>query len=263
MPTGAAFAEEMANGGAAEPSGDRSAQHDGAEVARLEGEVAALKKEMAVKVKHYENKLLTHSVINGALQLPVPSPAARLPSPPTLAPWPWQAENERLKEDLQRALEGAQGGGGGGGGGAGGRTLEEAEQELRELHEEFTRRLNAAEKGVHAFREECFGLRRLVEEQRQAAARMEGEMAERDAQLQQSERESEALRQAVEEREAVLARQRQDLVRMEADRDRLNANKQALEAAAQSADATRSAPNLHLHLHVLHQLSPQLTPITA
>ncbi|CAI5534848.1 unnamed protein product [Closterium sp. Naga37s-1] len=318
-----------------------------AEVARLAGEVAALKKEMAVKVKHYENKLLTHSVINGALQ----------------------AENERLKEDLQRALEGAQGGGGGGGGGAGGRSVEEAEQELRELHEEFTRRLNAAEKGVsamllrrpmaekgcaplsvrplftiretsfsvafpcpllptflpgcacgawlcvvcvwcaggvrvvcvwcacgvrvvcvwcacgvrvvcvwcgvHAFREECFGLRRLVEEQRQAAARMEGEMGDKDAQLQQvgappsqhgithsclpfhcsscpgithnpsaslvSERESEALRQAVGEREAVVARQRQELARVEADRDRLLATKQALEAAAQSADATRSS----------------------
>ena len=51
-----------------------------------------------------------------------------------------QSENEKLKEELENAVD--QGGGGSA------RSSSEVEHELKELHAEFTRRLGAADKTV-------------------------------------------------------------------------------------------------------------------
>eukprot|EP00897_Mesotaenium_endlicherianum_P010709 jgi/Mesen1/9667/ME000671S09019 len=216
-------AHGTAGAGAPEAAEDASK----GEIASLQGaleevkkELAVAKKELATRIKHYESKLMTMSVINGALQ----------------------SENEKLKE----AVELSQGG------------ESSAEQELAELQEEFTKRLGVAEKTASYMKEECFGLRKQVEELKKSSQASTQQLGEKHASLEQArpahappmpmptpshtckeERDMHARKAG--ELEGLIRRLRSDAARVEQDKEKLTARVQVLEAAAKSEEVSRSA----------------------
>lgn len=173
----------------------------GQELEKVVADLAASKKELAARIKHYESKLMTVSVINGALQ----------------------SENDKLKEQVQASI------------GSTGR----AEKELNELQEEFTKRLGVAEKTAFVMKEECFGLRAQVEEMKKAAERTNSQLLEKQTLIDQYKGEGDVLAKKNGELEKDLKRLRADAARQEQEKEKLVARVHVLEAAAKSEESSR------------------------
>ncbi|KAK9807806.1 hypothetical protein WJX72_009986 [[Myrmecia] bisecta] len=154
--------------------------------------IEAIQKELADRVRHYEGKLATLSVITGALQ----------------------KENEELRRQLesQGPVDGV------------------AEEELQDLRAEFSRRLGAADKTISDLKEERDRLRAQVSAATQGGSSSEARLQDREKYVAGLQAEGEALARKNGELEAMLRKLRTSSREQDAERERLAGRVQSLEA---------------------------------
>ncbi|KAL3680158.1 hypothetical protein R1sor_023114 [Riccia sorocarpa] len=184
-----------------------------AKIHELEKALNAAKKDLAMRVKHYESKLITMTVINTALT----------------------NENEKLKEDAAKFL-----------------SSDGSVQEMNELQEEYTKRLGVAERTAANMKEECFSLRHQVEELKKSKDLVSKEIQEKQNSVEQYILEGEKLSKKMGELESILKRCRSDLVKSEQEREKVIAQGQILEAAAKEADKSRTMDYEEVNLALQH-----------
>ncbi|CAM6106145.1 unnamed protein product [Calypogeia fissa] len=172
-----------------------------ARVLALENDLSGAKKELATRIKHYESKLVTMTVINSALQ----------------------NENEKLKEDAVKL----QHGGG-------------PDQDLAELQEEFTKRLGIAERTASNMKEECFTLRQQVEDFKKGKEVLMKEIEQKKSSINQYVTEGEKLSIKIGELESIIKKCRADLAKTGQEKEKLVSRVQVLEDAAKETELSRS-----------------------
>ncbi|KAL2613094.1 hypothetical protein R1flu_024786 [Riccia fluitans] len=204
------FKSPLAMASDTRPEGDEDPQ---AKAQELENALNAAKKDLALRVKHYESKLITMTVINSALT----------------------NENEKLKEEVAKFL-----------------SLDGSVQEMTELQEEFTKRLGVAERTAANMKEECFSLRQQVEELKKSKDLVSKELYEKQSSIEQYTLEGEKLSKKMGELESILKKCRSDLAKSEQEKEKLVAQVQILEAEAKEADKSRTMDYEEVNLTLQH-----------
>eukprot|EP00898_Chlorokybus_atmophyticus_P004610 jgi/Chlat1/514/Chrsp103S01110 len=189
-----------------------------ADCQRLRLELESVRKELTDRIKHYEGKLVTLTVINGALQ----------------------GENDKLRDENARLLEE--------GDGREHDDAEDAKAELAALQEEFAQRLGQAERQVQASQAEAARLRQELQDATTGSGQIQAHLEQKDTLIVQLTREGEALAKNVGKLEGIVARLRVSEKDWEVERERLAAKVALLDADLSAACMQRDAALLDAKL---------------